>query len=71
MVGVDESRQDEHPGAAELLRARVVASQLVAFADGGHDPVADRDGAARERRRRGRGEQDIAVDQQVGHVPGR
>ena len=48
-----------------------VAAQRVALADGGDGPVADATAPRRSGGRRGRGEQDVAVDQQVGHVPGR
>ena len=54
VVGVDEARQHEHPVAAELLDARVLAAQLVALADGRDGAVADQHGAARQRRRRRR-----------------
>ena len=71
VVGVDESRQHEHPVAAELLGTGVLAAQGSSLADGRDDPVADRDGTARQRRDVRGCEQEIAVDQQFGHVPGR
>ena len=67
VVRVDQTRQDEHAVAADLLGARVLAAERGAIADLGDGAVGDQHGAARERRGVGRGEQDVAGDEELGH----
>ena len=70
VVGVDQPRQHEHAVAAELLDARVPAAQLVAVADRRDVAVADQHGAAGQGGGVGGSEQDVAVNEEVGHVAG-
>ncbi len=68
VVRVDQTRQHELAVATELLGAGIGAPQLVARAGRDDGAVADQHGAAGQRRRVGGAQQDVAVDEEAGHL---
>ena len=68
VVGVDQSRQDELAAAADDLRARVQAAERRTVADLGNRAVTYEHGALRQRDGVGRGQQDVAADEELGHA---